>query len=102
VPHLVSLTPKTSGATSLLNWTEAGPKIAVTSQDLRNRARFASISAWHSSLERFGSQPIRSKIEVPHLVSLTQGSERFLPFNLRPKVFLICTGRSTCYVPQPR
>jgi len=38
---------ETRGATNLLNWTEAGPKIVLTFEDLRNRARFAGMSAWH-------------------------------------------------------
>jgi hypothetical protein len=45
---------ETRGATNLLNWTEAGPKIALISLGLRIRACFAGISAWNSNLLRFG------------------------------------------------
>jgi hypothetical protein len=41
------------GATNLLKWTEAGPKIVVTSLGLRI-AGFAEKLAWHLNLQRFG------------------------------------------------
>jgi hypothetical protein len=54
------------GATNLLNWTEAGPKIRFTSAGLRNRTRSSKMSAAHvqtqgvmSSLSRVWSSCTR-------------------------------------------
>src|SRR4029077_3603443 len=44
---------QTFGATTLLNWTEAGPSVVLTSSGLHRRVRFVEMSTWHSNLQPF-------------------------------------------------
>jgi hypothetical protein len=48
---------ETRGATNLLNWTEAGPKILLTSVGPRNRTRFSGTSAAHVLINGIPMQP---------------------------------------------
>lgn len=55
---------ETRGATDLLNWTEAGPKILLTSVGLRDCTRFSGMSAAH--VQTRGHVIIEQGLEFTH------------------------------------